>query len=182
MRCRGNMRQDSSLGASRRDERPRMDVKLNEKELRALHEALDDEYRAFATYDQAIRDFGEVRPFVNIRSAEGRHIAALKRIFDRYQIPMPGNPWPGKVTRYPGLDVACHAGVEAEIANAALYDRLRASTTRPDILRVYDALRDASQERHLPAFRRCAERFRSGRSGAARTGKARPLDSGRGIS
>jgi hypothetical protein len=40
----------------------------------------------------------------------------------------------------------------------AIYDRVLNSTTRPDILRVYSALREASLERHLPAFRRCAER------------------------
>ncbi|MBK7904069.1 MAG: hypothetical protein IPJ97_14845 [Proteobacteria bacterium] len=55
---------------------------------------------------------------------------------------------------------ACVAAVEAEIANAALYERLLASTERSDILTVFRNLRDASQERHLPAFRRCTERRR----------------------
>ena len=50
---------------------------LTETEIRALNEALDDEYRAFATYDQVLADFGEVPPFSNIREAEGRHIEAL---------------------------------------------------------------------------------------------------------
>jgi len=53
---------------------------LNENEVRALHEALDDEYRAFATYDQVIHDFGSVRPFINIRAAENRHIDALTSV------------------------------------------------------------------------------------------------------
>jgi hypothetical protein len=136
---------------------------LDENEVRALHEALDDEYRAFATYDQVIHDFGSVRPFINIRAAENRHISALKRVFERYRIPVPDNPWQGKVNRYPNLATACHAGVEAEIANAALYERLLASTSRSDILHVYQSLREASQEHHLPAFRRCAERSRSPR-------------------
>ena len=39
---------------------------LNQTEIGALSEALDDEYRAWATYDQVIRDFGEVRPFDNV--------------------------------------------------------------------------------------------------------------------
>jgi hypothetical protein len=34
--------------------------KLSKTELDALHEALEDEYRAWATYDQVISDFGEV--------------------------------------------------------------------------------------------------------------------------
>jgi hypothetical protein len=48
---------------------------LNETEIHALHEALDDEYRAWATYDQVIADFGEVLPFRNIREAEAPYSA-----------------------------------------------------------------------------------------------------------
>jgi len=51
---------------------------LNDTEVRALEEALDDEYRARATYDQVIRDFGPVLPFTRIREAEERHINALQ--------------------------------------------------------------------------------------------------------
>jgi hypothetical protein len=51
---------------------------LNDTEVRALQEALDDEYRAWATYDQVIHDFGNERPFINIREAEARHIEALR--------------------------------------------------------------------------------------------------------
>jgi hypothetical protein len=132
---------------------------LSKGEVKALREALDDEFRAFATYDRVIQDFGAVRPFINIRAAEARHIAALKRVFARYQIALPAeNPWLEQAPRYADLAQACRAGVEAEIANAALYERLLASTDRPDILRVYRALQEASQERHLRAFRRCADR------------------------
>lgn len=130
---------------------------LSKTEIGALLEALDDEYRAFATYGQVISDFGPVRPFINIRESEGRHIAALKRLFHRYGVPVPENSWMGRAARYGSIEEACRAGVEAEIANAALYERLLASTRRPDILRVYRALQDASQQRHLRAFRRCAE-------------------------
>jgi len=133
---------------------------LNEIEITALHDALDDEYHAWATYDQVIQDFGLVRPFSNIRDAEARHIEALMHLFTQHGLAAPPNPWPGKVERYPSLREACAAAVEAEIANAALYDRLLASTGRSDILSVFRNLRDASQERHLPAFRRCVERRR----------------------
>lgn len=40
---------------------------LSERELMALDEALDDEHKAWATYDQVIRDFEPVRPFINIK-------------------------------------------------------------------------------------------------------------------
>jgi hypothetical protein len=143
---------------------------LDDSEVRLLHEALDDEYRAWATYGQVIADFGDVLPFTNIRDAERRHIEALLALFARYGLPVPDNPWPGRVERYASLREACEAGVAAEIANAALYDRLLAGTRRADILAVLRNLREASQERHLPAFQRCAQR---GAGGGARHRRGR---------
>lgn len=55
-------------------------------------------------------------------------------------------------------DTEMRALHEAEVANAGLYERLMRSTSRQDILSVFDNLRRASQERHLEAFRRCAAR------------------------
>jgi len=144
---------------------------LTVSEITALHEALDDEYRAWSTYDQVIRDFGEAPPFSNIREAEARHIEALRMLYERYGLVVPENPWPGKVTRYANLQEACAAGVAAEIENGALYERLLASTQRPDILTVFRNLQEASQQRHLPAFQRCAERGAGGGGGRRRRGR-----------
>lgn len=138
--------------------------KLDEKEINALYEALDDEYKAWSTYTQVLADFGEVRPFSNIRDAEGRHIEALCQLFGQYDIIVPENSWPGKVTRFTSLQEACEAGVDDEVANAELYERLLRATERPDILNVLRNLQEASQKRHLPAFQRCAE----GRQGDGR--------------
>jgi len=132
--------------------------KLSKKEQAALHEALDDEYRAWATYDQIISDFGQVRPFVNIREAEARHIQALCRLFERYEIVIPRNNWSGRVEHFATLQAACEAGVEAEIENGELYVRLLRSTDKPDILQVFRNLQQASQQNHLPAFQRCVAR------------------------
>ena len=77
--------------------------KLNRSEIDALLEALDDEYRAWATYDQVLQDFGDVRPFNNIREAEARHIQALHRLFVVYGLPQPENTWLNKVIRYARL-------------------------------------------------------------------------------
>lgn len=133
-------------------------MSLNEAERAALNAALDDEYKALATYEQVMQDFGPVRPFVNIVEAEARHIAALRVLFERYGVPLPESRWDGAVPRFASLAEACAAGIQAEIDNAALYDKLFQSTQKPDIIRVYQALRSASLERHLPAFRRCARR------------------------
>ncbi|HSQ69280.1 MAG TPA: hypothetical protein VLM41_04290 [Steroidobacteraceae bacterium] len=155
-------------------------TELNGTERRALEEALDDEYRAWATYDQVIADFGQVRPFSNIREAEARHIEALQRLFTAYALPIPGNPWPGRVERYASLQEACEAGVAAEIENGQLYDRLLAATDRADVLGVFRNLQQASQQRHLEAFRRCAQRGSDagGRAGRGR-GRRRGVSAGR---
>jgi hypothetical protein len=144
---------------------------LSDAEIHALNEALDDEYHAFATYDQVIADFGAVPPFSNIREAEARHIEALFSLFARYGLPVPANPWPGKVARYASLQAACEAGVAAEIANGEMYERLLGATQRPDILAVLRNLQEASQQRHLAAFRRCVERAAGGGAGRHRHGR-----------
>lgn len=48
----------------------------------ALRAALDDEYRAEATYAAVITAFGEVRPFINIIEAERRHAGMAKAEFE----------------------------------------------------------------------------------------------------
>lgn len=131
---------------------------LSDTEIQVLREALDDEYRAWATYDQVIADFGAVQPFVNIRAAEARHIDALHGLYRCYGLTIPDNPHPGKVARYPSLIAACEAGIEAEIVNGEMYTRLMATHPRADILTVLRNLQAAPQQRHLPAFQRCARR------------------------
>jgi hypothetical protein len=146
---------------------------LTETEIHALNEALDDEYRAWATYDQVIADFGEVRPFSNIREAEARHIGALYTLFARYGLPVPENPWPGNVTRYASLQAACEAGVASEVANGEMYERLLGVTQRPDILTVLRNLQAASQQQHLAAFQRCTQRSAGGGAGRHIHGRGR---------
>lgn len=136
--------------------------RLKDEDVGVLQEALDDEYHAWATYDQVIADFGEVAPFINIRDAEARHIEALVSLFRQFGVAVPDNPWPGRVERYTDLRAACGAGVAAEKTNAQMYDRLLNTTQRPEILAVLRNLRDASQQRHLPAFERCVERTATG--------------------
>ena len=66
--------------------------RLTQAEIGALHEALDDEYKAWTTYDQVIHDFGPERPFIHIVESEARHIEALRTRFERYGVVMPSNP------------------------------------------------------------------------------------------
>jgi len=128
---------------------------LSESEIEALLMALDDEYKAWSVYDQVIADFGPVWPFTSIRQAEEKHIASLVRLFDRYGLDVPVNPWPGQVPTFESIADACATGVQAEIDNAALYDQLFSMVDKPDIVQVFTSLRWASESKHLPAFQQC---------------------------
>jgi hypothetical protein len=160
------------------------DNRLTDEEAADLFAALDDEYRAHAIYTQVLADFGgDVLPFANIVESEARHIDALLGLFRRYGLDVPATPWPGKVTRYESVVDACRAGVDAEIDNAAMYDRFLAGTTRPDVLAVYRNLQQASQQNHLPAFRRGAQRQgqrRRGQEPGGGSGRGRRWRGGRG--
>ncbi len=128
---------------------------LKKEEVEGLLLALNDEYLATAVYEQVNKDFNDPRPFVNIVEAEKRHAERLKTLFAAYKIPVPENPWTGSTAKFKSVTEACKAGVEGEIVNRQLYDKLFKSTVREDILIVYRALQRASDENHLPAFERC---------------------------
>jgi len=114
-----------------------------------------------------IERFGPVRPFVNIVEAENRHIAALLRQFERLHAPPPADAWQERAKAPDSLAQACAAGVEAEIENEALYARLPDRVTNPGVRAVMQRLQAASRERHLPAFRRCVQRYAISPSGVA---------------
>jgi len=130
---------------------------LSAAEIDGLRLALNDEYHAWAVYHQVVADFGEVRPFANIIPSEASHISILEALFRTYGVPLPAeNPWLSQAPRFASVNEACTVGVDAEIVNVNLYTRLFTSTSRTDILQVYELLQAASHDNHLPAFQRCA--------------------------
>lgn len=143
----------------------------------AMEEALEDEHKARATYRAVLAAFGPVRPFVNIVESEGRHAAALENLFVRHGLAAPQDRWDGRVAAPPTLADACKAAVAAEVENAAMYDRLLGQVAALDVRAVLERLRDASQQNHLPAFRRCLSRMRDGndaeQDGGAGQGRGR---------
>lgn len=141
--------------------------------IEALSEALDDEYRARATYRKVVEIFGPVQPFVNIAEAEERHARALLAQFERLGATPPEDTWPARVAVPRTLTEACEAAVQAEIDNAAMYERLIAKVGDPAVGEVLRRLQEASQERHLPAFRRCLSRGAAGGMGAQSPGRRR---------
>jgi len=135
-------------------------IEVQEAVLEALIGA-EGEYAAYATYDAILNEYGNVNPYANIMAAEAKHIDALKQILDQYGVAYPGeNPYLGMIEAPESLAAAAQAGVDAEIANVALYEeQLEGVGDYPDIVSVFLNLQAASQEQHLPAFERAAARY-----------------------
>lgn len=124
--------------------------------IEALEAGLNDEYNAYATYGAIIDQFGAVAPFTYIQRAENQHILVLTRAFTRYGLDVP-EPTTVVVPTFDSLTEACAVGVVAEVANLGLYDQwLSTVSDYPDLVRVFTALRNASEFRHLPALEACA--------------------------
>ena len=147
----------------------------------AMDEALDDEYKARATYRKVIEAFGQIRPFINIVESEGRHISALYSLYETFGLTPPDDPWAGNVPAPSSLAEACRAAVQGEIENAEMYERLLADVSDPEVIHVLERLQAASRDNHLPAFRRCLAREENGGGGpgpAAGRGRGRRFRGG----
>lgn len=130
-----------------------------EQDRAALQMALDDEYKAEATYRAVLDKFGEdVRPFTNIIRAEQHHAQMAAAQMRRLGMDVPGNPYLGTIAAPESLLAACKEGRDAEIANIALYDEILPNVRDPQVKAVLGQLQAASRDRHLPAFERCIAR------------------------
>ena len=123
----------------------------------ALDKAIGDEYHALAFYEAVTNKFGMVRPFSMIKNAEEQHIASLKAIYDKYGLKAPVSTWSAKISAPSTIKEACQVGVDAEIANADLYQKelLPTVVKYEDIKQVFTNLMNASRQKHLPAFEKC---------------------------
>jgi len=123
----------------------------------AIAEALQDEYEGEAIYSRVLKDLGEVRPFSNVVHAEQRHAAFLEALLKSRALPVPESRSAGaEVPGYDSRQEACAAAVEFEVRNVALYDRLLATGSLPEDVRlVFEHNRMASLDHHRPAFERC---------------------------
>lgn len=128
---------------------------LTEAEAVALQEAILEEYGAYNLYRAVLTQFGDVYPFNRIVLSEQQHTAALVRQAEKYGVAVPENPGLVNPPVFSSLAEACQAGMDAEIADAALYDELKLVTTHEDLIRVYNRLQSASLNSHLPEFEAC---------------------------
>ena len=130
---------------------------LTDAEKSALNDAIQDEYKARATYNKILDTFGEVVPFANIVNAEERHVEALAFLHERYGVAIPEDNWADQVPEYATLKEAAEAAVQAEEENGALFDSLLENVTNPEVINVFNALQFATMEHHLPAFQRLVD-------------------------
>jgi len=141
----------------------------------------EGEYAAAAAYAAVIDKYGKVQPYVNIRAAERRHIAALVRQLDRYGVEVPANPWMNKIPAPASLEKAAEAWATGEVDNVEMYDDLIAQTSDPQLIRVLTNLRNSSLNSHLPMFEAAADNggtltaaqmsdFQGGQAGQAKGG------------
>jgi len=131
---------------------------LTEAEKTALNSAIQDEYKARATYYKILDTFGEVMPFANIVNAEERHVEVLAYLHTRYGVTVPEDAWADKIPAYATLKDAAEASVQAEKENGALYDALMQNVTNVEVTNVFKALQFVTMEHHLPAFQRLLDR------------------------
>lgn len=125
--------------------------------------AIQDEYLARAEYIAIQRQYGTQRPFSNIQRSEENHIAWLVEAYGEYKLPVPKDEADRYVKIPVSLKEAFQTGVDAEIANIAMYDRFLAHPllARPEnaaLRDLFTRLRDASKN-HLQAFRTGLSRF-----------------------
>lgn len=125
---------------------------------RALCAALDDEYRARATYRAIIDAFGPVPPFVHIIQSEQRHIDTLLSLFFERGLAAIADPYADGLPAPPSIETAYRIAIIEETENAVLYDRLmEAAAGDEEVSWVFRMLQRASAECHLSAFRRALE-------------------------
>ena len=148
----------------------------------AIAEALQDEYQGEAVYGRILKDLGDIRPFSNVVHAEQRHAAYLEDLLTSRDLAVPANRWVGaEVPTYASRPEACAAAVEFEVKNVALYDRLLATDTLPeDVRMVFEHNRMASLDHHKAAFERCAAGGRGGGTAVAGRGYGRGRGYGQG--
>ena len=111
--------------------------------------AMLDEIHAKQTYEAIIEAYGEIRPFTKIVVAEQTHIDLLLPLFETYQLEVPVSDYVPIVPET--IEEVLALGVEAEIANIALYEAFLSQDLPDDVREVFEQLVEASNH-HLAAF------------------------------
>ena len=141
----------SEAGASRLEKQARFTLE------EMLTYSIEDELLAKAEYEKIIEELDAGRPFTNIVEAEKKHIEYLEPLLIKYSVDYPEIPKNPEIPNT--LSEAYRIGVEAEVANIAMYNRFLEEELTDDVREVFIKLRDASKN-HLKAFERKVARQR----------------------
>ena len=128
-----------------------------------LRYAIEDEYLARNEYAAIIKAYGSTKPFRNIIRAEENHISWLVDAFGTARLLVPKDESAARTLVPASMKAALETGVEAEIANIAMYDSFltsppMAGASNAALRGLFARLRDASKN-HLAAFRNGLSRF-----------------------
>lgn len=142
-----------------------------------LRYALEDERMAQAAYQTIMDAFDVERPFANIKVAEGRHEAAVLRLYEARGLEAPAFDAKAHVQTPESLEAAYAVAIQAEIENIAMYEAFLSQELDDDMRAVFEALH-AGSAAHLKAFERAAagncaaEGARNGNGNAYAYGKS----------
>lgn len=123
-----------------------------------LKYALEDERLALAEYEFIISEFNVSRPFSNIINAEKSHEKAVLNLYDVYGFEIEDFDATTHLIIPNTLEEIYNVGVEAEIANIAMYDKFLTYDLPDDVRRVFESLKKGSIS-HLEAFERQASKY-----------------------
>lgn len=125
----------------------------------SVQEILDlayiDELKAESIYQYVIQEFGNQRPFTNIVQAEAKHSQTILNLYSQFNLEPP-QATTFSAPKFTSLQDACQKAAAAEELNIAMYDDLLEQTKEESIISVFQNLRNASLQNHLPAFKRCS--------------------------
>jgi hypothetical protein len=122
--------------------------------------SIQDEYRSRATYARVLVDFPNQKPFSNIVEAEVQHISAVSTLFTNRGLAVPADTYAiDAVSSFSTLVAACSAAANGESATYKMYEDFLAKLAEEpaDVVNVFTNLRNASRDKHLPAFINCAK-------------------------
>jgi len=116
-----------------------------------LRYGLEDEHMALAEYEAIMETWNVTRPYSNIIRSEETHIDYLENLYTSLNIQIPDIDTRGMEVLPSSLTEAAEIGVEAEIANIAMYEQFLQQDLPEDVEEVFTLLKNAS-ENHLRAF------------------------------
>ncbi|MDD3187377.1 MAG: DUF2202 domain-containing protein [Bacilli bacterium] len=120
--------------------------------------AVQDEYLAHGEYEEIINLYGSVKPYSNIVLSEETHLSYLKEVYKAYDLNFPADESDSHLVIPISLLEAAETGVQAEIDNIAMYNKFLKYDLPQNVLDVFTALRDAS-ENHLKAFQKQVDKL-----------------------